>query len=105
MTCYEMYSVYFYVETIKKLHALRQSWILDWIPRRGFPIQGTGFQFLSVELGPCIPIFSGISDSLSCIPDSKAQDSGVHKQKFPRFRNLGPYMEPLHGATSEYLSL
>ena len=26
-------------------------------------------------------------DSLSCIPDSKAQDSGFHKQKFLAFRN------------------
>ena len=83
-----MYSVYFYVETIKKLHAPRQYWILDWIPRRGFRIQGTGFQFLSVKLGPCIPIFSGIPDSLSCIPDSKAQDSGFHKQKFPLHKAL-----------------
>ena len=48
---------------------------------------------LSEELGLRIPIDSGIVDSLSCIPDSKAQDSafhskicwisGVHKQKFP----------------------
>ena len=30
---------------------------------------------------------SGIPDSLSCIPDCKAQDSGFHKQKFPRFQN------------------
>ena len=36
----------------------------------------TGFQFLSVELGFCISIVSGISDSLGCIPDSKAQDFG-----------------------------
>ena len=41
----------------------------------------------SVELGFRIPIISGIPDSLSCIPDSKAQYSGFHKQKFPRFRN------------------
>ena len=42
-----------------------------------------GFQLLdsksfSVELGFRIPIVCGI-------PDSKAQDSGFHKQKFPRF--------------------
>ena len=30
----------------------------------------------SVELGFCIPIVSGILDSLTCITDSKAQDSG-----------------------------
>ena len=28
---------------------------------------------------------SGIPDSLRCIPDSKAPDSGFHKQKFPGF--------------------
>ena len=32
-------------------------------------------------------MFSRIPDSLSCIPDSKAQDSGFHKEKFPGFRN------------------
>ena len=42
---------------------------------------------LSVELGFWIPIFSGIPDSLSCIPDSKAQDFGFHEQKFPCLRN------------------
>ena len=45
------------------------------------------FQSLSVERGFWIPIVSGIPDSLSCIPDSKAQESGLHKQNFPRFRN------------------
>ena len=59
--------------------------------------------FLSVELGFWIPIISGILDSLCCIPDSKAQDSGFHsknlldfwfqKQKFARFQNH------LHGIT------
>ena len=47
-----------------------------WIPHRGFRIPGTGLQSLSVELGIWIPIVRGISDSLSCIPDSKAQDCG-----------------------------
>ena len=41
----------------------------------------------SVELKFRIPIVSGIPDSLNCILDSKALDSGFHKQKFPRFRN------------------
>ena len=50
-----------------------------WTPRRGFQIPGTGFQFLSVELEFWIPILCGIPDSLSCIPDSKAQDSGFHE--------------------------
>ena len=40
-----------------------------------------------MELGFRIPIVSGIPDSFSCIPDSTAQDSKVHQQKFPRFQN------------------
>ena len=44
----------------------------------------SGFQvldssFLSVEFGFWIPIVCGIPDSLSYIPDSKAQDFGFHK--------------------------
>ena len=44
-----------------------------------------GFQLLdpgssSVELGFRIAIISGIPDYLSCVPDSKAQDSGFDKQ-------------------------
>ena len=68
----------------------------------------SGFQVLdpgsfSVELGFLIPFVTGIPDSLSCIPDSKDQDSRFHKRKFlgfqilqekmsrirPGFRNLG----------------
>ena len=49
--------------------------------------QVTGFQSLSMELGFWIPIDCGIPDSLSCILDSKTQDSRFQKQKFPRFRN------------------
>ena len=45
-----------------------------WIPHRGFRIPSTGLQ---------TPIVSGIPDSMSCIPNSKAQASGFHKQKFP----------------------
>ncbi|CAH3168734.1 unnamed protein product, partial [Porites evermanni] len=52
---------------------------------RGFLIPGFGFQFLTVELGFLIPIVSGIPDSLSCIPDSKAKDSWFYKQNFPGF--------------------
>ena len=40
--------------------------------------------------GTWIPIFSRISDSLSCIPDSKAHDSEFYKELFPGFRI--PYM-------------
>ena len=42
-----------------------------WVPDSRY-----GFQFLSVELGFLIP------DSMSCILDSKAQESGFHKQDF-----------------------
>ena len=48
----------------------------------------SGFQVLNSSIckwniGFRIPIVSGIPDSLCCIPDSKTQDSGFHKQKFP----------------------
>ena len=55
-----------------------------WIPRCGFWILGTGFQYLSVELGFWTAIVSGIPDPLNCIPDSKTQDSEFHKQNFPK---------------------
>ena len=45
-------------------------------------IPGTGFLPLSVELGFWIPVVSGI-------PDSNAQDSRFHRQKFPGFRKSG----------------
>ena len=54
-------------------------WISDsryWIP-----------DSLSVDLGLRILIVSRIPDSLGCIPDSKAQDFGFQKQKFPGFWN------------------
>ena len=50
----------------------RQSWILDstlWAP-----------DSLSVEIGFWIPIFIGISDSLSCIQGFKALDSEFHSK-------------------------
>ena len=70
------------------LHARESKTVLD----SGFNFVGSGFQVLlstsfSVELGFRTPIVSGIPDSYSCIPDSNAHDSGLHKQKFPRFRN------------------
>ena len=58
-----------------------------WNPHGGFWIPDTGFQYSSVVLGFWIPIFSGIPDSLRRIADSKTQDSGFHKLKFPRFQN------------------
>ena len=53
-----------------------------WIPdsRYWIPV----FFFKTVEFW--IPIVIGIPDSLSCIPDSKPQDSGFHKQNFLGFR-------------------
>ena len=69
-----------------------QSWILDSTPR----ITNSRFRIpwsLSVKLGFWIPIVSGIPDSLSCIPDSKDQDFGFHKQEFPRIPEFGfPYV-------------
>ena len=44
---------------------------------------------MSAELGFQFPIVSGIPDSLSCISDSKAQDSGFHKQLFSGFPCMG----------------
>ena len=38
---------------------------------------------LSLKLGIRIAIVTGISDSLTCIPDSKAQESGSHNANFP----------------------
>ena len=56
---------------------------------------------LSVEIGFHISIVNRISDSLTYISDTKAQDSGstsknyadsgFHKQNFPGFRNLDLY--------------
>ena len=57
-----------------------------WIPHCGFRIPGTGFWYLSVELGFWIPIGSGIPDSLSCIPDSKTRDFRFHEQNVPTFQ-------------------
>ena len=60
---------------------------------REFWISGTGFQSFLVEHGFWIPILSGIPDSLSCIPDSKTQDSGFHKENIYQIPESGfPYM-------------
>ena len=46
-----------------------------------------------IKLTPWIPFVSGIPDSLSCVPYSKAQDSTFHKQNFSRVPESGfPYM-------------
>ena len=67
-------------------HVRESKTLLD----SGFHAVDSGFQLLdsrsfSVKLWFPIRIVSGISDSYTCIPDSKTQDSGFHKQKFPRF--------------------
>ena len=56
-----------------------------WIPCCGFQVLDSGS--FPVKLEFQFPIVSGIPDSLNCIPDSKALDSGFQKQKYPRFRN------------------
>ena len=68
----------------------RQSWILDsmpWIPDSRYwiavPVPVQDPDSLSVELGLLNLIVSGIP---SCIPDSKAKDSGFHEQNFLGFR-------------------
>ena len=65
------------------IEILRQSWIVDSIPW----IPESPSDPLPVDLGVRIAIVSGIPDCLSCIPDSKAQGSLFHKQKFPGVRN------------------
>ena len=74
---------------ITRCKGIQQSlnWILDstpWIShsRQLIPL------FVSGTIGFWILILSRILDSMSCIPDSKAQDSGFHKQKFDRMLNL-----------------
>ena len=42
---------------------------------------------MQLEFGLWIPIFNGILDSLSRIPDSKAQDAVFNRQKFTGFWN------------------
>ena len=44
---------------------------------------------MSAEFGFRFPIVRGIPDSLSCISDSKAQDSGNHKQLISGFPCMG----------------
>ena len=44
---------------------------------------------MSVELVFWISIVIRVPDSLSCIPDSKAPDSGIHGKKFSGFPYMG----------------
>ena len=54
-----------------------------------------------MKFGFRIPVVSGIPNSLSCLPDSKAHDSGCHKQKFPAVSGI---RVPLHGTRTSYAS-
>ena len=76
---------------LQSLVGFRISWVVLRVPKSMIPdstskfprfrIPGIGFQYLSVDLWFWIATFIGIPDSLSCIMDSKAQDSGLYEQK------------------------
>ena len=78
---------------------LEKLWSPTWklAPSKGIPASlgfhavDSGFQVLNssvgFRLGFRIPIVSEILGSSNWIPDSKVQDSGFHKQQFPRFQN------------------
>ena len=80
------------------------KWLSDWLSLPRWDCFRTGL-YRSNHITPCkeiqdslgfwIPLVIGIPDSLSCIADSKAQDSWFHKQNFPGFRI------PLHRAKSQ----
>ena len=61
-----------------------------WIPFYGLWFPGAGFQSFSVERGFWIPFLSEMSEYFSSILDSKALDSGFHKQNFPELWILQP---------------
>ena len=87
-----------FTSTIPKL-------LSDWLSLPRWDCFRTGL-YRSNHIAPCkeiqdslgfwIPLVIGTPDSLSCITDSKAQDSGFHKKSFPPFRF------PLHGAKSQH---
>ena len=63
-----------------------------------------GFQILELAFG--FPVVRGVPDSLSCIPDSKAQDSSLYKQNFPdsltRSEQKIMFSRSLVGITGKY---
>ena len=61
-----------------------------WIPFYGLWFPGAGFQSFPVESGLWIPFLSEMSEYFSSILDSKALDSGFHKQNFPELWILQP---------------
>ena len=80
-----LFSLQFVSQDIAPCKGIQDS-VRFWTPRRGFWIPVTRFQIF----------FSGtwIPDSYSYIPESKAQDSGFHKQKFSIFPYLGRKIDP-----------
>ena len=59
---------------------------------------------LSLKLGFRIPIVTGISDSLTCIPDSKAQESGSHNSNFPDSKFQQPKIFRIPDSASKYFT-
>ena len=83
---YSFYAASQFVTTYSPCKGIQDS-LGFWIPRRGFQIPRW---WISVFVGGTwiwIAIVGGIPDSLSCIPDSKAQDMGFHKKIFPDCRS------------------
>ena len=74
-------SMYIIIDTHSSPYVRESSTVLD----SGFHAVNSGFQYFSLELEFWIPIVSGIPKFLSCIPDSKTQDSEFHKQNFLGF--------------------
>ena len=62
------------------------------------PCEGTQYRYIQV-LDSSIVSGTWILDSLSCFPDSKAYESGFHKQNFPGFQ-IHYTKFPLHGTNS-----
>ena len=77
----------------------RKSWILDSTPvDSGFQVLDSSLCQLDLDSG-----FQGLV-GLGCIPNSKAQDSGFHKEKFPRFRIPQAKFSRIPDATSKTFS-
>ena len=70
---------------INEFRKKREYWILDSLPWSP-DSSNLALVFVSGTIRFCMLIISGIPDSLSCILDSKAQDSEFYQQNFPRFQ-------------------
>ena len=103
-----LYSVVYickYCPVNAQLTSTIPKWLSDWLSLPRWHCFRTGL-YRSNHIAPCkeiqdslgfwIPLVIGIRDSLSCIADSKARDSGFHKQNFPGFGI------PWHGAKSQH---